>query len=347
MIPITVIKQFLDLPPPNPTAPGIFRLAKPGHLAGTLQQAGLTNLFEEEFVADVNLRSGEEYYASVMDIAAPIQNLFAKLSDEQKEKRVAASSPLPTNTAEQMALHSPLLYGWSRGASRSSYANLTEGEQLLGNSYLEDRLNGSDRTFKNKSLVQLAPPGARQQDFHGCGDLSFLRPTTVLGVLGLLLVIESWTPFRASIRVKVPPYRHQPLHRREQRCCGSNLLFSGMLILVSRQAEGWGLLHYLGLGPLANVAASVVLLDLTFYGFHWANHIIPFLWRFHRAHHSDLELDVTTAFRFHLGEVLISMLIKAMAVILLGIPVIGLLLFEHFWSPQLNSSTATFGCLNR
>ena len=84
MIPITVIKQFLDLPQPDPTAPGIFRLAKPGDLAGMLQQAGLTNLSEEEFVADVNFRSGEEYYASVMDIAAPIQNLFTKLSDEQK-----------------------------------------------------------------------------------------------------------------------------------------------------------------------------------------------------------------------------------------------------------------------
>jgi sterol desaturase/sphingolipid hydroxylase (fatty acid hydroxylase superfamily) len=118
-------------------------------------------------------------------------------------------------------------------------------------------------------------------------------------------------------------------------------------MLVSRHSEGWGLLHYLNLGPLGSVAASIVLLDLFFYGFHWANHIIPFLWRFHRAHHSDLELDVTTAFRFHLGEVLISMLIKASAVILLGIPVLGLLSFEillviaaefqhsNLWLPEL------------
>ncbi len=84
MIPITVIKQFLDLPPPDPTTPGIFRLAKPGDLAGMLQQAGFTNLSEEEFIADVRFPSGEEYYASLMDIAAPIQNLFGKLSDQQK-----------------------------------------------------------------------------------------------------------------------------------------------------------------------------------------------------------------------------------------------------------------------
>jgi ubiquinone/menaquinone biosynthesis C-methylase UbiE len=84
MIPITVIKQFLDLPQPDPTAPGIFRLATPSDLAGMLQQAGCTHLSEEEFIADVRFPSGEEYYASLMDIAAPIQNLFAKLSDEQK-----------------------------------------------------------------------------------------------------------------------------------------------------------------------------------------------------------------------------------------------------------------------
>lgn len=84
MTPITVIKQFLDLPQPDPTAPGIFRLAKPGDLAGMLQQAGFTNLSEEEFVADVRFASGEEYDASLTDIAAPIQNLLAKLSDQQK-----------------------------------------------------------------------------------------------------------------------------------------------------------------------------------------------------------------------------------------------------------------------
>jgi ubiquinone/menaquinone biosynthesis C-methylase UbiE len=83
-IPMDVIKQFIDLPPPDPTAPGIFRLAKPGELAGVLLQAGFSDIGEEEFVADVRFASGEEYYDSLMDIAAPIQNLFAKLTDQQK-----------------------------------------------------------------------------------------------------------------------------------------------------------------------------------------------------------------------------------------------------------------------
>ncbi len=80
-IPLDVIKTLIDLPPPDPAAPGIFRLAKSGDLAGMMRQAGLANIAEEEFIADVRFPSGEEYYASLMDIAAPIQNLFAKLSD--------------------------------------------------------------------------------------------------------------------------------------------------------------------------------------------------------------------------------------------------------------------------
>ena len=84
MIPITVIKQFLDLPPPDPTAPGIFRLAKPGDLTGMLQQAGLVDVAEEEYFAEVGFASSVEYYESLMDIAAPIQNLFARLSPKQQ-----------------------------------------------------------------------------------------------------------------------------------------------------------------------------------------------------------------------------------------------------------------------
>ncbi|MDH5668928.1 MAG: methyltransferase domain-containing protein [Nitrospira sp.] len=83
-IPLAVVKQFIELPPPDPTAPGIFRLAKPGDLAKMLQDVGLDSIAEEEFLAEVHLPSGDEYYESLMDIAAPIQNVFARLSDQQK-----------------------------------------------------------------------------------------------------------------------------------------------------------------------------------------------------------------------------------------------------------------------
>ncbi len=82
--PLTIIKQFIELPPPDPSAPGIFRLAKQGDLAKMVQDAELGSIVEEEFLAEIHLPSGEEYYNSLMDIAAPIQNLFARLSDHQK-----------------------------------------------------------------------------------------------------------------------------------------------------------------------------------------------------------------------------------------------------------------------
>lgn len=85
-IPLNTIKQFIELPPPDPDAPGIFRLAKPGELAAFAKEAGLLFVNEEEFTTEVQFPSSHEYYKSLMDMAAPIQNLFAKLSDAQKRE---------------------------------------------------------------------------------------------------------------------------------------------------------------------------------------------------------------------------------------------------------------------
>lgn len=82
---MAAIKQVIDLPPPNPTAPGIFRLANPGELAGLFQQAGLVDVTDQEFLAEWSYASAEEYYTSLMEIAAPVQNLMAKLTDAQKQ----------------------------------------------------------------------------------------------------------------------------------------------------------------------------------------------------------------------------------------------------------------------
>ncbi|OQW31496.1 MAG: hypothetical protein A4E19_07740 [Nitrospira sp. SG-bin1] len=83
-IPIDVVKQFIEIPPPDPTAPGIFRLAKPGELAGMLQQEGFSDISEQEFLGDVRFSSEEEYFFSLMDIAAPIQNLWTNLTKTQQ-----------------------------------------------------------------------------------------------------------------------------------------------------------------------------------------------------------------------------------------------------------------------
>lgn len=95
LLPMSVIKQFLDVPQPDQSAPGIFRLAKPGDLAGMLQQAGLADLMEQEFLADWSYPSAEDYYRSLMDIAAPVQNLFAQLTPQQQreaEQKIIAAA---------------------------------------------------------------------------------------------------------------------------------------------------------------------------------------------------------------------------------------------------------------
>jgi len=73
---------------------------------------------------------------------------------------------------------------------------------------------------------------------------------------------------------------------------------------------------------------EVVVLDLLVYGLHRGYHAVPALWRFHAVHHTDAELDVSTASRFHLGEVAVSGAAKLGAFTLLGISPLGLVVFE-------------------
>jgi sterol desaturase/sphingolipid hydroxylase (fatty acid hydroxylase superfamily) len=160
-------------------------------------------------------------------------------------------------------------------------------------------------------------------------DLSLVRPISAFALMGLLLCLEWRLPFRAPLQAK---FHHAATNLviGGTNAMVANLLMGGLLLFLIRQVEtqGWGLLPFLELGLLANSLASIVLLDLIFFGFHWANHYVPFLWRFHRAHHSDLDLDVTTSQRFHIGEVLISTLIKAAAIAALGVSWMGLVMFE-------------------
>ena len=92
--------------------------------------------------------------------------------------------------------------------------------------------------------------------------------------------------------------------------------------------RGWGLLNNLPLPEWAAMVASVVVLDLAIYLQHLMFHAAPALWRVHRMHHSDLDFDVTTGARFHPIEIALSMLYKLCVVAALGIPALGVLIFE-------------------
>lgn len=97
---------------------------------------------------------------------------------------------------------------------------------------------------------------------------------------------------------------------------------------VLAEAQGWGIFHWVTLPLLAVVIICVIALDFLIYAQHLVFHRVPVLWRLHRVHHTDLDFDVTTALRFHPIEIILSLFIKAAAVIALGAPVEAIILFE-------------------
>jgi sterol desaturase/sphingolipid hydroxylase (fatty acid hydroxylase superfamily) len=97
---------------------------------------------------------------------------------------------------------------------------------------------------------------------------------------------------------------------------------------LSAEANGWGLLHRYDVPAWAAVVAGIVLLDLAIYLQHVMFHAVPALWRLHRMHHADLDIDVTTGARFHPVEIVLSMLVKFAVIAALGVPAAAVLLFE-------------------
>jgi sterol desaturase/sphingolipid hydroxylase (fatty acid hydroxylase superfamily) len=92
--------------------------------------------------------------------------------------------------------------------------------------------------------------------------------------------------------------------------------------------KGWGLFSLVSLPFWSEVVLSIILLDFVIYLQHVAFHAIPTLWRLHMMHHADMDTDLTTGTRFHPIEILLSMGIKFCAIVLLGAPAIGVILFE-------------------
>lgn len=100
----------------------------------------------------------------------------------------------------------------------------------------------------------------------------------------------------------------------------------GMALLAEQR--GWGLMNALAAPAWIAVPVSVLLLDLVIYLQHVAFHAVSVLWRLHRVHHADLDIDVTTGLRFHPFEIVLSMVIKLAAVAALGAPALAVLVFE-------------------
>jgi sterol desaturase/sphingolipid hydroxylase (fatty acid hydroxylase superfamily) len=107
-------------------------------------------------------------------------------------------------------------------------------------------------------------------------------------------------------------------------------LCAACYVIALRRMAPWrvGLFELIAAPYWLRLPAEIGALDLLTYWLHRSYHRVPLLWRFHRVHHTDLDLDVSSASRFHLGEVVASSVAKLAFVALLGISYQGLVAFE-------------------
>ena len=176
-------------------------------------------------------------------------------------------------------------------------------------------------------------------------DLDTGKLVIFLGGLLLFLGIETLAPKR--------PWRESRFKRLifHGGIAALNTILIRLLIyvplllwIVYVEQQGWGISRWLGLTGWLELLATLVVLDLFDYFWHRANHRVIFLWRFHKAHHADTAMDVTTALRFHPGELTISALAKAIWIAIWGPTAIAWFLFEAMVSlcAQFHHSNVDF-----
>jgi sterol desaturase/sphingolipid hydroxylase (fatty acid hydroxylase superfamily) len=151
----------------------------------------------------------------------------------------------------------------------------------------------------------------------------------LIGLFVVLLVVERQWPLRRRVDGWL-----RRIVTNVMVAAPSFVVLRLLLIPVVVAAAAWaeardfGLLRQIDLPPLWAGVVAVVLLDYTMFVWHWLNHRVPFLWRFHHVHHTDLDLDVSTAFRFHFGEMLISVVVRAAQVAIVGASPVAALVYE-------------------
>jgi sterol desaturase/sphingolipid hydroxylase (fatty acid hydroxylase superfamily) len=151
----------------------------------------------------------------------------------------------------------------------------------------------------------------------------------VLGWFGFLFLLEIWRPLRRAKRRRLPRVAVNLAITALGFITGVLTVRPAALMTGAWAADrGFGLLNWLPLPFWAQLAGGVLLMDLTFYYWHRLNHTRPLLWRFHNVHHVDPDLDVSTSFRFHWGEVLYSAVFRVLQAGLLGVAPVTYLFYE-------------------
>jgi sterol desaturase/sphingolipid hydroxylase (fatty acid hydroxylase superfamily) len=161
------------------------------------------------------------------------------------------------------------------------------------------------------------------------GEEGIIRLTSFLTVFLLVALWEMLAPRRQLIDSKSRRWLAN-LSLVAINTAAARFLFPllpvGMAITL--EGTGWGLLNTLSLPVWLKILASLIFLDLVIYLQHVLFHYQPLLWRLHRMHHTDLDIDVTTGNRFHPLEIIISLLIKLAAVAVVGAPASAVVIFE-------------------
>ena len=154
-----------------------------------------------------------------------------------------------------------------------------------------------------------------------------------LGVFFSILVIMMMLEWRM-------PARKAPIKSSTRWFANFGLVFAASLITrlvipigltavaLYNQQHGIGLFNIIDLPIIVAIVLSLLLLDIVIYWQHRLFHRVPILWRLHRVHHADAHVDTSTGLRFHPIEIVLSIVVKLIAVSLLGVPAIAVLIFE-------------------
>lgn len=170
--------------------------------------------------------------------------------------------------------------------------------------------------------------------------LSSLQQTQVIALLGGLILLFAWEsiqPFYGYFRGSLKKRGKHAVRNLILGALNSALVavvFVGLWFAASVWADEYrfGIMHrlqdWVDLPLWAHAIGAVLLFDAWSYLWHRINHEVPFFWRFHRVHHSDPHLDVTTANRFHIGEIFFSSLFRIPLIAFFGIYLWELVLYE-------------------
>ncbi|MFH1058144.1 MAG: sterol desaturase family protein [Pseudomonadota bacterium] len=156
-----------------------------------------------------------------------------------------------------------------------------------------------------------------------------IRLAIFWGGLALFLLLELAIPYRRPSVSKLKRW----LTNLGMTALNSVILavvFGAAILATSRYVteHKLGALNQVDLPYWLKLVIAVAFLDFMLYIWHLLNHEVPLLWRFHRVHHTDLNMDVSTATRFHIGELTISAPIKISLIYLIGADPVTVIVFE-------------------